>query len=125
MKNALELIIKVVNNTINKLTLSDEQQGFTSGTSVIKAVFGLRQITEIAIKYNKPANIYFMDLIYLSKASNYEIFIHVIKKESITIQIIENIYSRNRMQLKINGKLKPTPVPSDVLDMTRSGLTAT
>lgn len=106
------IIIKTKINSI--ISLSDEQQGFRTGRSCTDAVFVLRPIVEKSLEYNKPAFLCFIDLQKAFDRVRLKDIIFLLYNRRIPmslIKAIENIYTRNKIQAKIQGKLsEPIPV---------------
>ena len=57
-----KLLTKIFGEKIADTGLCEEQQGFRKKRSAIDAIFTIRQITEKAIEFNKPAFMRFVDL---------------------------------------------------------------
>ncbi|XP_056636715.1 uncharacterized protein LOC130445195 [Diorhabda sublineata] len=107
LDTTLKLVTKVITNKINAITsLSKEQQSFRSGRSCVDAVFILRQVVEKSIEYNKPAYLCFIDLQKAFDRIQLKDVIHLLYNRDIPINIvqtIENIYSHNQVQARINN----------------------
>lgn len=119
LNTTLKLTTKVLINRINRLIiLSDEQQGIRCGRPCVDAVFVPRQVTEKNNEYNKPAYLSFINLTKVFDRIQEEDIIQLLYKRDVPIKIIqtiENIYSHNQMQAKMNAKLtQPIPVQNGV-----------
>ncbi|XP_045480919.1 uncharacterized protein LOC123685307 [Harmonia axyridis] len=115
LSTTLKLITKIITNKINNIIfLSDEQQGFRSGRSCKDAVFVMRQIVEKSIQYNRPAYMCFVDLQKAFDRVQIQDVVHLLYQSQIPhnlIKVIEDIYSSNKIQAKIDGELtRPIPI---------------
>lgn len=63
LKSSMKLFIRILGRDfIGEIELSEEQQDFRKNRSTIDAIFIVRQITEKALEFNKPAYLCFIDL---------------------------------------------------------------
>lgn len=105
----LKLTTKIISNKITSLTqISEEQQGFRNGRSCNDAVFVIRQITEKSIEYNRPAFLCFIDLEKAFDRVQLQDVVHILYNRNIPlniIKLIEHIYTRNKIEAKVNSEL--------------------
>ncbi|CAG9835898.1 unnamed protein product [Diabrotica balteata] len=93
---------------------ADEQQGFRTGRSCTDAVFIIKQITEKALEYNRPAFICLIDLKKAFDKVKLKDVIHLLYDREIPLNVIktiENIYQNNNMEVRIDDQL------TDPIDM--------
>lgn len=115
----LKVLTKIIANKINLYTtFSEEQQGFRSGRSCTDAIFVMRQIVEKSIEYKKPAYLCFIDIQKAFDCIQLPDILYLLEQRGIPtyiIKTIEDIYSDNKTQARINGQLTDTiPINSGI-----------
>lgn len=109
LNTVLKITTKIIHSKLSELiTLSDEQQGFRVGRSCTDAIFIVRQITEKALEFNKPAFLCFIDLEKAFDSLQLNTILKILTKNNVPdglIALILDIYSDNTVRIKVNDHL--------------------
>ena len=100
--------MKIFKEEIADTGLCKEQQGFRKNRSAIDAIFTIRQITERAIEFNKPAFMCFVDLTQAFDRVKLEDAVQLLQKREVhprIITIINKLNTNNYTSIKIADKL--------------------
>ena len=90
-----KFLTKIFEEEIADTGLYEEQQGFRKNRSAIDAIFTIRQITEKAIEFNKPAFMCFVDLIQAFDRVKLEDVVPLLQKREVHPRIITIINKLN------------------------------
>ena len=92
-----KFLTKIFEEEIADTGLCEEQQGFRKNRSAIDAIFTIRQITEKAIEFNKPAFMYFVDLTQAFDRVKLEDVVPLLQKREVyrIITIINKLNTNN------------------------------
>ena len=99
---------KIFKEEIADTGLCEEQQGFRINRSAIDAIFIIRQITEKAIEFKKPAFMCFVDLTQAFDSAKLEDVVPLLQKREVhpsIITIINKLNTNNYTSIKIADKL--------------------
>lgn len=80
------------------ITLSDEQQGFRTGSSCINAIYVMQQLAEKSIEFNKPG---YKCLVNLEKAFERILLkdgLEILRKRKIPEEFIDLIKDQQKME---------------------------
>ena len=103
-----KFLTKIFEEEIADTGLCEEQQGFRKNRSAIDAIFTIRQITEKAIEFNKPAFMCFVDLTQAFDRVKLEDVVPLLQKREVhprIITIINKLNTNNYTSIKIANKL--------------------
>lgn len=115
LNTMLKLFTKIIADEVASTGISEEQQGFRKNRSTTDAIFILRQITEKAIEFDKPAFLCFIDLTKAFDRVQLPDVIKLLHKRRLnkkTIAIIEDLNRDNCTSIRIDNELSaivPTP----------------
>ena len=103
-----KFLTKIFEEEIADTGICEEQQGFRKNRSAIDAIFTIRQITEKAIEFNKPAFMCFVDLTQAFDRVKLEDVVPLLQKREVhprIITIINKLNTNNYTSIKIADKL--------------------
>ena len=98
-----KFLTKIFEEEIPDTGICEEPQGFVKNRSAIDAIFTIRQITEKAIEFNKPAFMCFVDLTQAFDRVKLEDVVSLLLKREVHTRIITII--NNNITIKIADKL--------------------
>ena len=95
MSAVSKILTKVFEEVISATGLCEEQQGFRRNRSTTDAIFTIRQVSEKAIEFNKPAFMCFIDLTQAFDRVQLADIVPILKKRKLYPDIVRIIIELN------------------------------